>query len=291
MFIDIHVHATRYPAVPRRGKPTFSAPEGLIERYDELGVERAVVLPLVSPESRHQIVTTEEVLEIAREHPDRFIPFCNVDPRMLAYSADAPLGDLLEHYKLAGCMGIGEVTANLPFNDPMVENLLCHCERAGLPMIFHVATKIGGTYGLYDEPGLRLLEGALGKFPDLTFLGHSQAFWSEIGALDSPDERGGYPKGPIAAEGRAVELMRRYRNLHGDLSAGSGYNAVSRDEEFGVRFLEEFQDRLYFGTDLCAPDTGTPLVDYLLRLKSEGRLGADAFEKIARRNAMGLLGL
>ena len=47
--------------------------------------------------------------------------------------------------------------------------------------------------------------------------------------------------------------MRRYPNLYGDLSAGSGFGAISRDPEFGYAFLEEFQDRLYFALDLCDP--------------------------------------
>ena len=50
---------------------------------------------------------------------------------------------------------------------------------------------------------------------------------------------------------RLIEMMRAHPNLHGDLSAGSGHNALSRDPAFGVRFLNEFQDRLYFGTDIA----------------------------------------
>ena len=56
-------------------------------------------------------------------------------------------------------------------------------------------------------------------------------------------------------------------------------------------FLNEFQDRLYFGTDICAPDTPTPLVDSLLKLKSEGRISDDVFRKVARDNAARLLGV
>ena len=32
---------------------------------------------------------------------------------------------------------------------------------------------------------------------------------------------------------------------------GSGENAVMRDPAFGYRFLEEFQDKLFFGVDYC----------------------------------------
>jgi len=206
-------------------------------------------------------------------------------------SPDAPLSEILQHYKDRGCKGVGEITANLPFNHPLVENLFRHCEATGMVVTFHIGPRIGGCYGLYDEPGLPLLEGALRKFPGLIFLGHSQPFWAEIAALETPEARGGYPKGPVKEEGAVPRLMRQYPNLHGDLSAGSGCNAVSRDPDYGARFMEEFQDRLYFGTDICAPDTKTPLVDFLLRMREEGRISEKVFAKIARENAMRLLGL
>jgi hypothetical protein len=275
VFIDIHVHTRRRPGLGRRGKQAYATPEQLLGRYDAIGVERAVLLPGICPECSRQIQSVEEVLEVCEQQPQRFIPFCNVDPRQLTNSPDAPLGDLLEFYRTAGCKGVGEVSANLPFDHPMVENLFRHCERLGL----------------YDEPGLPLLDKALSQFPDLVLLGHSQAFWAEIGPLEDPAQRGGYPKGPIRSEGRVVELMRRHPNLHGDLSANSGHNAVSRDEAFGCEFLSEFQDRLCFGTDICAPDTPTPLVDYLLRLRDDGRIAQECFDKIARLNAIRLLGL
>lgn len=71
-------------------------------------------------------------------------------------------------------------------------------------------------------------------------LGHSQVFWSEIGADVTMQNRSGYPAGRVTP-GRLVELMRDYPNLYGDLSAGSGFNAISRDLEFGCAFLEQFQ--------------------------------------------------
>ena len=100
-----------------------------------------------------------------------------------------------------------------------------------------------------------------------------------------------YPKYPVREEGVVPGLFRRYANMWGDLSAGSGYNALARDRSFGVQFILEFQDRLLFGTDICAPDTPTPLVDLLLRLRDTGRISETVFEKVARENAIKLLGL
>lgn len=290
MFIDIHVHTNLRPAPLRRGKPGYAHPDYLLRRYDMLAIEKAVVLPTGNSECVIQVQSSEESLEIASRYPGRFIPFCNVDPRCDTNGPDSDFDDHILYYKSQGARGCGEICANLPFDDPRVEALLRACERHEMPVTFHIGVKIGGCYGLVDRPGLPLLEGALKKFPRLVFLGHSQAFWAEIGALEKEKDREGYPKGPVR-EGRVVELMRRYPNLHGDLSAGSGHNAVSRDEAFGVRFLTEFQDRLYFGTDICHPDSETPLPRYLLRLRDEGKLAPETFRKIARDNAVRLLKL
>ena len=105
-------------------------------------------------------------------------------------------------------------------------------------MIFHFGGA-SGDYGVVDEFGLPRLEYVLDRFPALKVLGHSQRFWSLISGDAPVDVWNGYPKGRVAAGGRVVELMRRYGNLCGDLSAGSGYNALSRDPEFACDFIEE----------------------------------------------------
>jgi len=233
----------------------------------------------------------EEVLEICMEYPGRFIPFCNIDPRAISNSADAPLDRLLSYYKEQGCKGIGKVCINLPFLHPLVQNLFRCAEKVGLPVIFHIAPQIGGTYGIYDDPGLPQLERTLQMFPNLFFLGHSQPFWAEISILETPADRYGYPNYPVEKEGALPKLFRRYKNLLGDLSAGSGFNAISRDPEYGIRFINEFQDRLFFGTDICAPDTPTPLVDYLKGLLEKGKISEPVYRKITRENAIKLLKL
>ncbi|MBN1808715.1 MAG: amidohydrolase family protein [Planctomycetes bacterium] len=275
----------------RNGGPAYTMPEDLIRRCDSLGIEKAVILPGVSPECVFVPQGVQDVLDICAAWPDRFIPFCNIDPRAMTNSPEAPLGEMLAFFKAAGCRGVGEITANLRMDDPLVLNLFKHCSSRNMPVTFHLAASIGGTYGLYDEPGLPLLENALAAFPELVFLGHSQVFWAEMAPLRHIDDRKGYPAYPVESEGRTVELFRRHANLHGDLSANSGFNAVSRDREFGIAFLNEFQDRLYFGTDICAPGTPTPLVDYLLELRRNGAITESVFSKIARENAIRLLGL
>jgi predicted TIM-barrel fold metal-dependent hydrolase len=290
MFIDIHGHFLKSPGFPRNGKPSFSTPEQLIERYDFLNIEKAVVLPVVNPECTYASQSNEEVIEVA-EKTGRFIPFCNIDPRALDNSPWSPFGDILKFYRDKGCKGIGEVCANLPFMDPLVQNLFKGAEESGLPLTFHISPTIGQNYGLYDDPGLPQLEISLQKFPNLKFFGHSQTFWAEIARLETPGERYGYPLSTVKEEGVIPKLMRKYPNLYGDLSAGSGCNALKRDKKYAVKFLDEFQDRLMFGTDICAPDTPTPLVDFLLELKNSGDIPECVFNKVARGNAIKILKL
>ncbi len=291
MFIDIHGHVQKTPGVTRDGKPCFASPAQLIQRHDAVDIESGVLLPMVSVECNYVTQSNEEILEIVEAHPGRFIPFCNVDPRAMSNAPDAPLGDLLRHYRDQGCKGLGEVCANLPFLDPLVQNLFKHVQDVGLPLTFHVAHRIGGIYGLYDEPGLPQFETCLQRFPRLRFLGHSQSFWAEIAPLETPADRGGYPRYPVSEEGVLPRLFRRYENLYGDLSAGSGHNALARDPDYAVQFLNEFQDRLLFGTDICAPDTETPLVDFLIGLRDTKRISETVFNKVARENAVELLAL
>lgn len=291
MFIDVHAHTRRIPGPPRNGKPTYGTPEQLLERYDSMGVERAFLLPEVNPECAYVTQSNEEILEICQTYPDRFVPFCNIDPRAMTNSPEAPLGELMQYYKEQGCKGIGEICANLPFEHPLVKNLFKHAETVGLPLTFHMAAQMGGIYGLYDDPGLPQLERSLQEFPGLLILAHSQTFWAEIAPLENVNDRYGYPRTPIKQEGVVPKLMRRYENLLGDLSADSGWNALARDEKYAADFLTEFQDRLFFGTDICAPDTTTPLTDFLLRLRDEGKISAEVFEKVARGNAIKLFQL
>ena len=289
--IDIHAHVTYFGGPPRLDGTRNLTPEGLIEIYDRLGVDRAVLLPNIGPEHSFCVRTSEEVLHVCREFPDRYIPFCSVDPRALTNTSDAPLGHLLEYYRDNGCRGVGEVTANLPIEDAFVQNLFKCSAAAGLPVTIHMAPQVGGFYGLVDEPGLPGLRATLERHPTLTVLGHSQMFWAEMAPLREGADRFRYPDTPIDEEGATVRLLRDCPNLVGDLSANSGLNALRRDEAYAVGFLNEFQDRLCFGLDICQPKSPTGLVDLLKRFRQEGKISEDVYRKVTVDNATCLLGL
>ena len=288
MFIDIHAHAYLFDSPPQDGLITFCKAEEVLRRYDELGIEKGVLLPLIGPET-YLPQSNQEILEICRRWPDRFVPFCNIDPRGIDNAVDTDFSVWIDWFKARGCRGVGEFMPNMYFRDPRVLNLLRQFEKAGLPVIFDDTVYVGRRYGLVDEPGLPQLEMILRTMPKLILLGHGPAFWSEMGVLETVADRGGYPRYPVKAEGAVPKLFRRYPNLWGDLSAGSGYNALTRDRAYGIKFLNEFQDRLCFGTDICYAKQDLPLAGFLLELKAEGALSEETFEKIARGNARKLL--
>ena len=60
----------------------------------------------------------------------------------------------MTYYKSLGAKGIGELTANLPVDDPMMHNLFRHAEKCGLPILFHVGQQ-GDDYGIVDGLGLQ----------------------------------------------------------------------------------------------------------------------------------------
>jgi uncharacterized protein len=292
MFIDAHLHTIRFRGVPRNPQgDNFATPDELIAMMDRTGVDRGVLLPDVSPESAFQLSTCEDILEISATYPDRFIPFCNVDPRAGSNSPDADLSFHLAYYKERGCKGLGEITASLAFTDPLVRNLFGHCQRQALPVIFHIAPQARGCYGLLDGLGLPGLEQSLRDFPELVFIGHSQPFWSEISGDVTPANRNSYPTGPVTPGGTLARLLETYPNLYCGWDAGSGFNALARDPAFGYCFMETYQDRILFGTDICSPKNDHRHAEYLRQARAKGAISREAFAKIGGGNANRLLGL
>ncbi|MGI6538240.1 MAG: amidohydrolase family protein [Caldicoprobacterales bacterium] len=291
MKIDIHAHV-----FPKRGyvRDVFLSVEEQLQANEEQGVDMAVILPLIHYEIVQTPQIIEDIAELCRQYPDKFVFFMNLDPRMFYRNPEADFSPLIEYYLEMGAKGVGEMCANLPFDHPLMENMFSCIDKYELPLIFHIAPHQYGYYGILDDENLTGLEGALQKFPNIKFLGHSADFWSEI----SGDQmHGGYPDGPVAPGGRVVELMRKYDNMMGDLSAGSGLNAIMRDREFGIWFLNEFQDKLYFGHDFCSVRNtkgmvkGMTLSRYMDGLLEEGAISREVYEKICSGNARKLLKL
>lgn len=293
--IDIHAHATAFPryAAPNRNSGyRMPSAEEVLKFYDRLNIEKGVLLPIVAPEATCLPMTNENCKWIADQYPERFVWFCNVDPRAIDNNPTSDLGFLLEHYKKLGARGVGELTSNIYADDPRTDNLFACCVEAGLPVTIHIAPEPDGYYGIVDDLGLPRLEKMLKKYPDLIILGHSQPFWAEIGPC-WPEIRNTYPTGKITEEGRLPKLLREYGNLYCDLSAGSAANALMRDRDYAARFIEEFSDRLYYGCDICATFNTHPYTfnDFLDSMRASGEIGEVNYRKIVRDNAVKLLGL
>lgn len=294
--IDIHSHVTAWPnfAPPKKGDGcTFLGMEDQLRIHDKLDVEIGVILPIVSPECMWMNMSSEEAKFIADQRPDRFVWFCNVDPRQGQFNENADLEYIVGHYKALGAKGLGELTTPMPADDPMMDNLFSACERLDMPVLIHIAPKLGDCYGIIDDLGLPRIERMLKKHPDMKLIGHSAAFWSEISGDNTDEIRNSYPTGKVKEGGRLPQLMREYGNLYCDLSAGSGANALMRDPEYAARFIEEFADRILYGADVCAT-VNTFQYDFdafLTKMVNDGYVSQTNYEKIIRLNSAKLLGL
>lgn len=332
MIIDVHAHVGdfRYSLDASRMPLTWA---DLIARLDEEGIDRAVFLPVynASPESApvgivcgERMSVADQVIDAA-DYSDRVIPFGNLDPRM-----GKDFGPALDWFQAHGCRGIGEIMCRLPYDDPRVVTMFRQIGERG--MLATIESNVGAPgsagygAGFLDDPGSPRLERLLRDAPDAVIIGHGPGFWAEIEYLDSPDTKCAYTVGPIAKEGSIQPLLREYPNLYADLSAYSAFTAITRDPDYGVRFLEEFQDKLLFGTDLiscgtpeqratqlCAIDRLIdtlitkrrfdqalhnaidwhhklmPQLNYLQALAQQERISHDTFEKITGENAARLL--
>lgn len=293
--IDIHAHVTVYPDIVPKLQTTGQRmlnPEELLSIYEERNISQGVLLPIVSPEGLWYPMTTENCIVAAQKYPDRFYWFCNIDPRAATNRPNSDLVYLLEHYKALGAKGVGEITAQLYVDDPLMDNLFSACEICDLPVLIHIAPQFGGGYGIVDALGLPRLEQMLRKHPHLKIIGHSQPFWGEISADLWEDARNTNPSGKVT-EGRVWQLMHQYDNLYCDLSAGSGSNAMMRDPENAVRFLNTFSDRIFYGCDCYALDNKYPAeFDHFLdKLVYHGKLDMEVYTKIVRGNAKKILKL
>jgi uncharacterized protein len=285
-YIDIHTHLGTF----YWGKELTV--DGLLKLMDRHDIERAVILPLVSPESSPYLQPTEAALAAYKAHPDRIIPFCCVDPRCTTGNPDRyghvtgvqGLKEILKRYKDAGARGLGEHKVGLPFDEKLMMFLYEACQDLALPILFHL-----DDIRSYDTPGLPRLQHALQSFPKLPFIGHAAGFWASISGDATLKDFGRYPKvpTPVAPGGALDKIMDKYPNLYGDLSEPGGYTAIARDPAFGREFLIRRADRLLFGTDFLMANQEVPQFDLLDSMK----LPDEVQQKIYRGNAIRLLKL
>lgn len=274
-FVDVHTHLGQI-----WGNREPLTAKGLLEWMDQQRIAQSFVLPLISPESWDHPITTDYVLKETKAHRDRLIPFCSIDPRTINLGGYKGFRDLLERYRDAGAKGFGEHKTGIPIDDRRNIDLFRACADVGLPVIFHLDTQRN-----MDQPGLPGLATVLETVPNGVFIGHAQGWWASISGDVTPEQLQQYPKTKVAPGGAVDALMDRFPNIYGDLSAGSGANAISRDKEFGRDFLIRRADRLLFGTDYLQPDQAIPQFS----LFAELNLPENVTRQIYRENARKLV--
>ena len=214
-----------------------------IRHMDATGTDKAFLLPLETGEGG-VLLRSETVLHAWHLHPDRVIPFCQTDVRQ----PDAL--ERLRAYHLLGCRGVGEQKEHLPLRDRRVEAVIALCDELNWPITIHFQDGASG----YNQGLAEDLETYLQRYKRVRIIGHAQTWWSNISADVPPPEKTLYPTGPVKPGGLLDRLLSEYPNLYGDLSAGSGYGALTRDEEFTAGFLDRHHRQLLFGSDCPCRD-------------------------------------
>ncbi len=272
--IDFHVHLGNMYREDYPDKPPLTVHQ-LIDRMDREGIELSVLLPLESPEGGWGYWLTEDAIAARDQYPERLVAFACVDPR---YPKAAELIDVfVDRY---GCKGFGEHVCGLAFDDERNQVIYAKCDEHCLPLVFEIAADY-----CHDEVGLPRLESCLKAFPKVKWCGHGPGFWSAISGDD--DRTCDYPEGAVTPGGAVDRLLAGYDNLYADLSAYSGYNALTRDPAFTRGFVERHWRKLLWGTDYLAPNQPMPQLTWLRDLDVTEEVRA----AIARDNARRVLGL
>jgi len=223
--IDLHQH-THYAG---------RTDEQLIAHQKAMGISMTVLLPAGS---RYGLAAdcygNDSVVALARAWPKQSTFFANELP-------DIPeTKTVIEKYLQLGAKGIGEQKFPVECDSPAMQLVAEIARDYQVPVLMHFQHN---TYNF----GIERFHKMLARYPTVNFIGHAQTFWGNIDKNHRQEVM--YPKGPVTPGGISDRLLSDYPNMYGDLSAGSGLNAMTRDEDHARDFLKRHQDRLIFGSD------------------------------------------
>ncbi|RLT05569.1 MAG: amidohydrolase [Planctomycetota bacterium] len=236
--IDIHQH-TNY-------RERTSAQ--LIAHQQAMGVTQTILLPAGSPVSRASTADgkhnglggvgaggNETALTMARQYPKEFYFGANE-------VTDLPDARVeIARYLDLGAVIIGEQKFGVECDSAESQILYALAAEYGVPILMHFQHE---TYNL----GFERLHTMLAKYPQTTFIGHAQTFWANIDK-NHADQKVLYPKGRVTAGGLTDRYLADYPNMFADMSAGSGLNALTRDEDHARGFLDRHQAKILYGSD------------------------------------------
>ncbi len=240
--IDIHQHTHYHDRED----------DHLIAHQRAMGITTTLLLPagkLIDKPSTHKGKSNglaarcggnDTCMAIAKAHPGEFFFGANE----VTDEADAPAE--IEKYLKLGAVIIGEQKFCVECDSAESQRLYELAADYAVPILLHFQHK---TYNLgYDR-----LPAMLAKYPRTTFIGHAQTVWANIDKAH--DWKNLYPKGPVVPGGLTDKLLADYPNFYADMSAGSGLNALTRDEDHTRGFLQRHQDKILYGSD-CADHLG-----------------------------------
>ncbi|MBX7211287.1 MAG: amidohydrolase [Verrucomicrobiaceae bacterium] len=177
-----------------------------------------------------------ECMRVAKAYPDLFLFGANE-------VTDLPNArDEIEKYLKLGAVIIAEQKFAVECDSAENQKLYELAAAYRVPILLHFQHK---TYNLGYDRFYKMLE----KFPRTNFIGHAQCFWGNIDK--NHDQTQNYPKGSVTPGGITDRYLSDYPNIFADMSAGSGLNALERDEEHTRGFLGRHQDKILYGSD-CA---------------------------------------
>lgn len=235
--IDIHQH-TDY-----MGRTNAQ----LLAHQKAMGVTTTILLPAGTPAfgmSTHNGKTNglqakcsgnEACYNLAKEYPEAYLFGANEVPDLPDAVAE------IEKYLKLGAPIIGESKFGVQCDAPEMQKLYELAQTYRVPILMHWQYKM---FNHDYEHFYKMLE----KYPKVNFIGHAQTWWANIDK-NHLDQNVLYPKGKVTDGGVTDRLLSDYPNMYADMSAGSGLNALLRDEEHASRFLERHQDKILYGSD------------------------------------------
>lgn len=244
--IDIHQHAGY------SGRPD----DVLVAHQRAIGATTTILLPAgrdANTASTHmgaanglqaQARGNEVCLQLAAAHAAAFRAGANDVPDL--GGAVQVIGKYLEQ----GAVVIGEQKFGVECDAPAMHRIYALARAYDVPVLMH------WQYAMYNF-GFERFHRVLDKYPDVRFVGHAQTWWANIDRRHA-DQTVLYPKGPVTAGGLTDRYLADYPNMFADLSAGSGLNALTRDEGFARDFVERHQEKLIYGSDCNDHDGGGP---------------------------------
>lgn len=241
--IDIHQHTDYH------GRTAGA----LLAHQRAMGITKTILLPAgrpVNTASTHGGVSNG--LQAKATGNEVCYRFAQQYPREFLFAANevSDLGDAtreIEKYLKLGAKLIGESKFGVECDSPEMQKIYQLAEAYDVPMLMHWQHNM---YNYGFDRFYKMLE----KYPKVNFIGHAQTWWANIDK-DHPDQKILYPKSGVTPGGLTDRYLSDYPNMYGDLSAGSGLNALLRDEAHTRAFFERHQDKLLYGSD-CADAEG-----------------------------------